>query len=192
MTAVEETIRAEIRAGGPMRFDRFMELALYHPGAGYYAKVGGVSPIGRSGDFYTSVSVGPLFGALLARQFWQMWRGLGRPEQFWVMEQGAHDGQLACDILEWCRAETPGFFNAIRYAIVQSSGALSMHQKCAPEPELVSHITWFETIADLAVEKPVGVFFSNELVDAFPVRSITHRAGQWLEQHIGIQEESFC
>ena len=51
MTALEEMIRAEIRAGGPMRFDRFMETALYHPGLGYYAKVGGVSPIGRSGAF---------------------------------------------------------------------------------------------------------------------------------------------
>jgi SAM-dependent MidA family methyltransferase len=190
MTALEQTIRAEIRAGGPMRFDRFMELALYHPGTGYYARIGGISPIGRSGDFFTSVSVGPLFGALLARQFWQMWRGLGRPETFWIIEQGAHDGQLAVDILEWCRAETPGFFNAIRYAIVQSTGALSMHQKCAPEPDLVSHITWFETIADLALEKPLGVFFSNELVDAFPIRSITHRAGEWMEQHVEIEGET--
>ncbi len=190
MTALEEIIRAEIRAGGPMRFDRFMEVALYHPGLGYYAKVGGVSPIGRSGDFYTSVSAGPLFGRLLARQFWQMWRGLGRPEHFWIMEQGAHDGQLAVDILEWCREETPGFFNAIRYAIVQSTGALSMHQKCAPAPELVSHITWFETLADLALEKPIGVFISNELVDAFPVRSITYRNGQWLEQHVAIEDEA--
>ena len=65
MTALEEIIRAEIRAAGPMRFDRFMEMALYHPGSGYYAKVGGPSPIGRSGDFFTSVSVGPLFGRLL-------------------------------------------------------------------------------------------------------------------------------
>src|SRR5258708_1583590 len=172
-------IRAEIRTGGAMRFDRFMEMALYHPGFGYYAKVGGPSPIGRSGDFFTSVSVGPLFGRLLGRQFHQMWGALGNPNPFWIIEQGAHDGQLACDILEWCRAETPEFFDAIRYAIVQSTGALSMHQKCAPEPALISHITWFETLAELAAEKPVGVFFSNELVDAFPVRSITYCSGQW-------------
>ena len=93
-----------------MRFDRFMEMALYHPGLGYYAKIGGPSPIGRSGDFYTSVSAGPLFGRLLARQFFQMWRVLGKPDPFWIIEQGAHDGQLACDILEWCRAETSDFF----------------------------------------------------------------------------------
>jgi len=193
MTTLEEIIRAEIRAAGPMRFDRFMELALYHPGSGYYAKLGGPSPIGRSGDFFTSVSVGPLFGSLLGRQFFQMWQLLGKPNPFWIVEQGAHDGQLACDILEWCRAqspEEPDFFDAIRYGIVQSSGAASIHQKCGPEAALVSRMTWFENLAALAAEKPVGVFFSNELVDAFPVRSVTHRSGQWLEQHVEIKAET--
>ena len=52
-------------------------------------KSGGPSPIGRSGDFYTSVSAGPLFGWLLARQFFQMWQRLGEPEKFWIVEQGA-------------------------------------------------------------------------------------------------------
>ena len=103
MTALEEIIRTEIRAAGPMRFDRFMEMALYQPGTGYYAKIGGPSPIGRSGDFFTSVSVGPLFGRLLARQFFQMWRELGTPNPFWIIEQGAHDGQLACGRMS-CRS----------------------------------------------------------------------------------------
>src|SRR5260221_3101676 len=144
MTNLEEIIRAEIRAAGPMRFDRFMELALYHPGLGYYTKSGEPSPIGRGGYFYTSVSAGPLFGRLRARQFLQMWRALGNPRPFWIIEQGAHDGQLACDILEWCRAAAPEFLEAVRYAIVQSSGAASIQQKCAPEAGLVSYITWFE------------------------------------------------
>jgi SAM-dependent MidA family methyltransferase len=193
MTPLEEIIRAEICAAGPMRFDRFMEMALYHPGFGYYAKSGGPSPIGRSGDFFTSVSVGPLFGRLLARQFFQMWRVLSNPNPFWIIEQGAHDGQLACDILEWCRAQSsewPEFFDAIRYAIVQPSGAASIHQQCAPEPGLVSYMTWFENLAALAAEQPAGVFFSNELVDAFPVRSITYRSGKWLEQHVDIDAEA--
>jgi SAM-dependent MidA family methyltransferase len=190
MTALEEIIRTEIRAHGPMRFDRFMEMALYHPEFGYYAKSGGPSQIGRSGDFYTSVSAGPLFGRLLARQFLQMWQVLGKPNPFWIIEQGAHDGQLACDVLDWCRTETPDFFQVVRYGIVQSSGALSMQQKCAPESAIISHITWFEDLSDLAGENPLGVFFSNELVDAFPVRSVTYRSGKWLEQHVAIDEEN--
>jgi SAM-dependent MidA family methyltransferase len=190
MSPLEKIIRAEIIASGPMRFDRFMELALYHPGLGYYARSAAV--IGRSGDFYTSVSAGPLFGRLLARQFFQMWQLLGNPVIFRIIEQGAHDGQLACDILEWCRAETPDFFEAVHYAIVQASGSASIQQKCAPSADLVSRMTWFENVAALAEEKPVGVFFSNELVDAFPVRSIMHRAGEWLEQHIIIGTNGLC
>lgn len=190
MTALEEIIRQEIRSAGPMRFDRFMELALYHPGHGYYAKSDGPSPIGKSGDFYTSVSAGPLFGRLLGRQFFQMWQRLEKPNPFWIIEQGAHDGQLASDILEWCRAETPDFFASLHYAIIQSSGAARIRQKCGPPPELVSGMTWFENLADLALEKPTGVFFSNELVDAFPVRSITYRSGRWMEQHIHLEGDT--
>ena len=192
MSPLEEMIRAEIRANGPMRFDRFMEMALYHPGMGYYAKNSGPSPIGKSGDFYTSVSAGPLFGRLLARQFLQMWHLLGKPDPFWIIEQGAHDGQLACDILEWCRAETPDFFQAIHYAIVQSAGTLSALQKSAPDTALLSRMSWFENLAALAAEKPVGVFFSNELVDAFPVHAITFRSERWLEQYVDLQDNALC
>ncbi len=184
MTTLHGIIRDEIQARGIMRFDRFMEKALYHPEFGYYSKLDGPSPIGKSGDFFTSVSVGPLFGRLLGRQFLQMWQALGKAKSFWIIEQGAHDGQLACDILEWCRAEAPDFFEAIHYAIVQSTGTLRMRQKCAPEMEILSRITWFENLTALATEKPVGVFFSNELVDAFPVRGIACRSGEWLEQYV--------
>ena len=105
-----------------------------------------------------------------------------------MVEQGAHDGQLACDILEWCRAETPEFFETIRYAIVQASGSARIKQKCAPEADFLSRITWFEDLGALEAARPVGVFFSNELVDAFPVRSITRRSGEWLEQHVGVDD----
>jgi SAM-dependent MidA family methyltransferase len=120
-----------------------------------------------------------------------MWQALKKPDPFWMIEQGAHDGQLACDILEWCRTETSDFFQAIRYAIVQSSGALSMHQKCAPDSDLISHMSWFEDLESLRQEQPVGVFFSNELVDAFPVRAVIHRSGQWLEQLVAADEKGF-
>ncbi len=183
MTQLEEIIRAEI-GQGPMRFDRFMELALYQPGLGYYAKSSGPSPIGRTGDFYTSVSAGPLFGRLLARQFLQMWQMLGQPRPFWIIEQGAHDGQLAGDILAWCRAEVPEFLEAIHYGIVQLSGTAKIQQQCGPEADLLSYITWFENLEALSVEKPIGVFFSNELIDAFPVRVIFFQDGSWRESHV--------
>jgi len=172
-----------------MRFDRFMELALYCPGLGYYAKTEGPSPVGRSGDFYTSVSVGPLFGRLLGRQFYQMWQLLGKPASFWLIEQGAHDGQLARDILEWCGAEVPDFLEAIRYGVVDTSGGGSIRQKCSLQAEHAPYVTWFESLASIAEVQPVGVFFSNELIDAFPVRAIICKAGKWRESFVGIDEK---
>jgi SAM-dependent MidA family methyltransferase len=186
MTKLEELIRTEIRAQGPMRFDRFMDLALYSPGLGYYAKIGGISPVGRDGDFYTSVSAGPLFGRLLAHQFYQMWQLLEKPSPFWIIEQGAHDGQLARDVLEWCRAEVPDFLASIRYGIVDTSGGGSIRQKCGMEPELAPYMTWFNSLESVAEIKPSGVFFSNELIDAFPVRAIIYRSNQWKESFVVI------
>lgn len=78
------------QAGGRIPFARFMELALYHPQYGYYTA--GKARIGKAGDFFTSVSVGPLFGRILARQF-QAW---GVTE---VVEVGGHRGQLRQDVL---------------------------------------------------------------------------------------------
>lgn len=83
-------IRAEIAStGGLITFCRFMELALYHPRHGYYTS--GKARIGKAGDFFTSVSVGPLFGKILARYF----RELGVES---VLEIGGHHGQLRKDI----------------------------------------------------------------------------------------------
>ncbi|MEQ1749210.1 MAG: class I SAM-dependent methyltransferase, partial [Prosthecobacter sp.] len=80
-----------------LTFAEVMELALYHPEHGYY----GPAPrrIGRSGDFYTAVSVGPLYGRLLVALAQQVREELGQPSEFIVIEQAAHDGQLAEDIL---------------------------------------------------------------------------------------------
>ncbi len=157
-----------------MSFERFMDLALYTPELGYYAKT---PPIGRTGDFYTSVSVGPLFGRLLARQFFQMWRLLGEPDAFSILEQGAHDGQLARDILEWCRAEAPEFAARLRYAVVDS-------------PPVAGTVGL--TLRQLIAEQPTGVYFSNELFDADSVRVITYRQGAWQERCVVVEGEQFA
>jgi len=90
-------IHDEIAATGPMRFSRFMELALYDSLEGYY--VSDRLKVGREGDFFTNVSVGPVFGEILAGQFLEMWSILGEPNDFTIVEQGANDGQLARDVI---------------------------------------------------------------------------------------------
>ncbi|PYL28794.1 MAG: hypothetical protein DMF39_08160, partial [Verrucomicrobia bacterium] len=84
--------------------------------------------MGRKGDYFTNVSVGPLFGQLLAAQFIEIWERLGRPDDFAIVEQGAHDGQFARDVLESSQKRSPEFFEALRYRIVEPFPILQERQ----------------------------------------------------------------
>src|SRR5438270_7551356 len=95
--ALVDLIRAKVRRDGPVTFAWFMEQALYHPQHGYYSS--GRCAIGRRGDYFTNVSVGPVFGQLLARQFREMWETLGGPAPFTIVEQAANNGDFAADVL---------------------------------------------------------------------------------------------
>jgi SAM-dependent MidA family methyltransferase len=159
-------IRAQIEKHGSISFAWFMQQALYHPEHGYYSS--GRCVIGRKGDYFTNVSVGPLFGQLLAAQFVEIWKGLGKPDDFLIVEQGAHDGQFACDVLEFVHKRLPEFFAALRYRIVEPFPVLRERQR----QTLVAFgdkIEWGNSL------KPfMGIHFSNELLDAMPVRLISN------------------
>src|SRR5205807_6982926 len=109
--ALTDFIRGAIRQQGPVRFDWFMDQALYHPEFGYYAS--GRCAIGRRGDYFTNVSVGPLFGRLLAAQFFEIWQKLERVDHFTIVEQGAHHGEFAADVLRFIRDQAPELFSAL-------------------------------------------------------------------------------
>lgn len=182
---LEEALRAEIGRDGPMPFRRFMERALYDPAHGYYAS--GRAVIGRAGDFYTSVSVGPLFGRLLASQFAQMWECLGRPARFEVVEQGAAGGEFAGDVLA---AAQGGFAEALHYRIVEPFSVNAARQRVRLAA-FGGRVTWHGSVAELP--RFTGVHFSNELVDAFPVHRVVFRGGVWRERCVGVDAEGrFC
>ena len=141
-----------------------MQQALYHPEHGYYSS--GRCVIGRKGDYFTNVSVGPLFGQLLVAQFFEIWERLGRTNDFVIVEQGAHDGQFARDVLEFVQKRLPEFFDALRYRIVEPFPILEGRQRQALE-SFRSKVEWAESLQPFT-----GVHFSNELLDAMPVRLI--------------------
>src|SRR5690242_3635670 len=118
MKMPSDLIREEIRREQVISFERFMEIALYCPETGYYESEKDI--VGRSGDFITSVSVGSLFGELLAFQFagW-LDRLKIQHEQLQIIEAGAHDGKLAGDILGWLRLHRPDFFSKLEYCILE-------------------------------------------------------------------------
>ncbi len=110
-------IRAEIEREGPITFDRFMSLALYHPTHGYY--MAPAERAGRGGDFLTAPEATPLFGACVGRQVEEIWERLGRPSPFVLREYGAGSGSLALAVLERLRADRSPLLAALRYAPVE-------------------------------------------------------------------------
>src|SRR5437899_10894380 len=98
-------IRADIEKRGPVSFAWFMHQALYHPEHGYYSS--GRCAIGRKGDYFTNVSIGPFFGQLMTAQFAEIWAQLDKTDNFVIVEQGSHDGQFARGVLQSARDRDP-------------------------------------------------------------------------------------
>ncbi|HTS29812.1 MAG TPA: SAM-dependent methyltransferase [Bryobacteraceae bacterium] len=99
MTPAGEILREEIRRHGSISFARFMEVALYHPEHGYYRKPR--DPFGRHGDFFTAEQLQPVYGILMAARIRQLYRQMGSPRDFTVLELGAGRGEMAEAFSEW-------------------------------------------------------------------------------------------
>lgn len=188
-------IAAEIAESGPIPFARFMELALYHPQFGYYMRApeSGAERIGWSGDFYTSPDVHPILGQALARQARQIDGLLGEPDPFTVVEMGPGKGLLARHFLSACRQGSGSLRQRLRYVLIERSPAMRALQQHQLEPWLGRSglVSWLEGVSSLAPGSVVGMMFSNELPDAFPVHRIQIVAGQAQEIYVDVQQGRF-
>jgi SAM-dependent MidA family methyltransferase len=176
MTALTHTIFNLLTdaPSGQLPFAKVMELALYHPEHGYYGP--GPRRIGRGGDFYTAVSVGPLYGQLLATLAEQIWAEMGSPTDFILIEQAAHDGQLAEDVLRATSAD----FSPV-YVIVEPNPAYRAAQQARLAP-WEERVRWVASLADLPPQS--GFFLANELPDAMPVHLVRWTGGRWVELYV--------
>jgi SAM-dependent MidA family methyltransferase len=181
-------IRDRIRRYGPVSFPWFMEQALYHPEFGYYTSLR--HRIGWEGDFYTNVSVSGLYGQLVAAQCVEMWKLLGAPRHFTIVEEGAEDGQLALDILSAINSESGVAYAATHYTIIEPTFNKQQQQRAKLEPRFFGKVTWLSRLADL--EPVTGAFISNEFVDAMPVHTVEYRNGRWSELLVEVSGENFC
>ncbi len=181
MTPLCRILRNRIQNEGPMPFSSYMAEALYHPQHGYYA-----SPrlrTGRQGDFYTSVSVGPVFGEIMAGEFCAAWERMGQPESFTVIEAGANDGQFAADVLRWVREHRPAFLNALTYQIDEP-----LAQATAVQQEMLRDFA--SNVKHDANRSPEhGCYFANELLDAIPCSRVRFTENGWEELWLGIGED---
>ncbi len=175
---LRELIVQRIRDEGPLPFAEYMDLALYHPELGYYARADRRS--GRAGDFLTSVDSGTAFGALLARQFAEMWRLAAAGAAPALVEAGAGSGRLARDVLDHLAADCPDLYRTLRLTLVERSPAA----RAAQAGTLGAHAA---RLAGAATELPAGVrgvVFANELLDALPVHPIVMTADGLREVHV--------
>ncbi|GAB2897830.1 SAM-dependent methyltransferase [Uliginosibacterium flavum] len=173
-------IADEIRSsGGWLSFARFMELALFAPGLGYYS--GGSHKFGPDGDFVTAPEITPLFGRSLAAQVQQV-LAASAPQ---VIEVGAGTGLLACDLL--LELEARGALPD-SYAILELSGELRVRQaEILRErvPHLVERVSWLDALP----EAFAGCILANEVLDVMPVQLLVWRDGEIFERGVCLDDE---
>lgn len=172
-TGLAREIAAEIRDKGPVTFARFMEMALYQPGKGYYSSGKGVW--GPQGDYITSLDVSPAFARTLAKGLKEMWEALGSPSPFVFVEAGAGRGWLTSGVLESLTEVSPGLSDAVVPRPVERSGA---------KGEPPSGGLWHSELSDVP-PFPSGCILSNELIDSFPVHRVEFSGGELRELYVG-------
>jgi SAM-dependent MidA family methyltransferase len=184
VTRLGELIAERIREGGPISFAEYMDISLYHPEHGYYARA--AQRTGRAGDFFTSVDVGPVFGELLAKQFAEMWRLVPHPS-FDLVEAGAGNGRLSRDILDAAERHHPDFLEAVRLSLVEKSAAARVAQV-----ETLGRHRHRLVYSDAVLPAEVtGVIFANELLDALPTHAVAMTGAGLREVFIDLRDGRF-
>jgi SAM-dependent MidA family methyltransferase len=183
-------ILSQIEERGPVPFSQFMEWCLYHPDYGYYQS--GRAKIGKDGDYYTSPSVHPLFGHLIAKQLYQMAEILGG-ESFDLVEMGGGKGFLCEDILDWTKRNRPAFYHRLKYHLLETSPHFLKEQKeRLSERENEGKVDWIDSEefgnGKIQIE---GCFLANELVDAFPVHRVILDQGSLKEVYVAQENGRF-
>src|ERR1700739_1572357 len=154
---LSEIIKQKIVSEGPISFRDFMEMALYYPELGYYTST--KDKIGKSGDYYTSTTLTPVFGELIGRQLEEMWYLLGE-EPFTIVEYGAGTGALCNSILGFLKSNKK-LYNELKHCMLEKSTSLRTIQKQL----LNEKVSWHDSIQ--SITGITGCILSNELVDNF-------------------------
>lgn len=160
--ALSDCIAGWIRQQGPISFHEFMECCLYDSEMGYYTSRG--NAIGAQGDFYTSPTLTPVFGALLGKQIAEMWEQMGCPF-FTIVEYGAGTGHLCRSILNYLKANSK-MYSDMRYCIIEKSPLMREEER----KQLPDKVEWYNSISEIADIN--GCVLSNELLDNFAVHRV--------------------
>jgi len=172
-----------VKEGGAVDFERFMSLALYAPGLGYY--VNGAQKFGVGGDFITAPELSPLFGQSLGNQIAELFQSVTQP---FLLEFGAGSGALAVSVLE--RLEQLDCL-PVRYQILELSAELQQRQRetiSEALPHLLERVEWLSHIPS---SPWCGVVIANEVLDAMPVQRVKKSDDSWQLQQVTYSDSSY-
>ena len=179
--------RIEDGQGKTISFYEYMTTALYYPQFGYYNQP--KTKIGKQGDFYTSSSVGGVFGEVLGHVIGEKLLSLSQSAPRFLIEFGGGTGELIHDILHEWKGSFPALEEDIRVVLIEKSP----YHRTLQQEKLTgfSNIEWYDSWEQLVEEAGSlsGVILSNELLDAFPVYLLERRDQSWYEIRVGWNEE---
>ena len=189
MSLLREIIARRIRSNGPLAFAEYMDLSLYHPRHGYYSRLDHRS--GQTGDFFTSVDVGTIFGELLAEQFAEMSlsiRQLSKNDSNLLMlvEAGAGNGTLASDVLAATATSYPELYEEIQLTLVERSQTA----RASHTANLGPHAKKLGLSTDTLPDKIRGIIYANELLDALPVHPVVMTESGLKEVYVDLDSDN--
>jgi NADH dehydrogenase [ubiquinone] 1 alpha subcomplex assembly factor 7 len=181
--SLEQRLKAQIAADGPLTVAQYMTACLHDPRDGYYA----TRPrLGEGGDFVTAPLVSQMFGELLGLWAVEAWIRMGQPARVLLVEAGPGDGTLMSDALRAARL-APAFLRAARLHLVETSPPLveAQRRRLAEAP---LQPVWVDSLAALPAGAPV-ILLSNELLDCLPARQFVRTQRGWAERMVGLDAE---
>lgn len=188
-TELKNIIISRIADKGRITFSEFMEFCLYEPGLGYYTSPG--RKVGAEGDFYTSITVHAAFGRVIAREIAQMWRCMGSPDRFTLLECGAGNGRLACDLMDFLEERAPEMYLTLRLVLVEKEPSLENVQRDMLAAHL-DQVTWLsQEKFDSGDFNFSGCLYSNELLDAMPVHRVMMASDGLRELYVTVKDGEF-
>jgi SAM-dependent MidA family methyltransferase len=189
-TPLNDIIAARIARQGRITFADFMAACLYEPGLGYYTSPG--RKVGAEGDFYTSITVHAAFGRVIAREIAQMWRSMGSPAGFSLVECGAANGRLACDIMDYLAEREQEMYQGVRLVLVEQEPSLESAQRemLAAHQNRLSWLSPDEFTSGRFTFS--GCLYSNELIDALPVHRVMMTPEGLREVYVSLKDGEFA
>jgi SAM-dependent MidA family methyltransferase len=187
-SSLNRRLRERILREGPISFHDWMQAALYDPVDGYYCRPDQKRQ-GRAGDYRTAPETSPMFAATFARYFANLYRELGSPAFWTILEAGAGSGDFAGGVLRELREKYPEVFVTTSY-VIDEIGSGSRIRAAETLSEFGDRVI-FQPLINMQEPAAAGIVFSNELIDAFPVHRVVMSHGELRELCVGWHNERF-